>query len=90
MSGIVLDASAIAAWCFEDKSDPAADALLDSSSTVGSSGARGSECVEPCAWSSRTGPGVHDGAICASTNRAFSASPQKNQTSSAQLSCEAR
>ncbi len=29
MSGIVLDASAIAAWCFEDESDPAADALLD-------------------------------------------------------------
>ena len=35
MSGIVLDASAIAAWCFEDKSDPAADALLDRVATDG-------------------------------------------------------
>ena len=35
MSGIVLDASAIAAWCFEDESDPAADALLDRVATDG-------------------------------------------------------
>ena len=35
MSGIVLDASAVAAWCFEDESDPAADALLDRVATDG-------------------------------------------------------
>ncbi len=29
MSGVVLDCSVVAAWCFEDEADAATDALLD-------------------------------------------------------------
>jgi PIN domain nuclease of toxin-antitoxin system len=47
MTGFVIDASAVLAWCFEDEGGPEADALIE---RVAAEGAAAPTWNSPTAW----------------------------------------
>jgi predicted nucleic acid-binding protein len=53
MTGLVIDASSVLAWCFEDEGDPEADALIDKVAAEGA--------VVPGMWSLEIANGLVSG-----------------------------